>query len=67
MSERERLLRCSEPECPVQVVVMLPSARAWHRHRGGILVEMAEVFPLVEGQAALVPTSSDDESLRSWS
>jgi hypothetical protein len=44
-TERERLLACSEPECPVQVVVMLPSARAWHRHRGGVLHEMHEVYP----------------------
>jgi hypothetical protein len=45
----ERLLRCSEPECPVEIVLMLPSARVWHRHAGGILHEMHEVFPLVEG------------------
>jgi hypothetical protein len=58
----ERLLRCTEPECPVEVVVMLPSARAWHRHRGGILWEMHEVFALVDGQASLVGTSADEGS-----
>ncbi len=61
MSERERLLRCTATDCRAEVVVMLPSARAWHRHRGGVLVEMAEVFPLVDGQAVLVGTSPDDE------
>jgi hypothetical protein len=58
----ERLLRCTEPECPVEIVLMLPSAQAWHRHRGGVLVEMAEVFPLVQGQASLVGTSADEGS-----
>jgi hypothetical protein len=61
MSERERLLVCTDPLCPIEVVVMLSSPRVWHRHHGGILVEMAEVFPLVEGQAALVGTSADAE------
>ena len=42
---RERLLACTEPECPIQVVVMQPSARAWHKHRGGILWPMTELFP----------------------
>jgi hypothetical protein len=58
----ERLLTCSEPECPVQVVVMQPHTRAWHRHRGGILWEMHEVFPLVDGQASLVGTSDYESS-----
>jgi hypothetical protein len=58
----ERLLACSDPRCPVQVVVMQPHTRAWHRHQGGVLVEMAEVFPLVEGQASLVGTSADESS-----
>jgi hypothetical protein len=62
MSERERLLRCTEPECSVEIVLMLPSARAWHRHPRGILWEMHEVFALVDGQAALADASADEGS-----
>jgi hypothetical protein len=58
----ERLLACSDPLCPVQVVVMQAHTRAWHRHRGGVLVEMREVFPLTDGQASLVGTSADEGS-----
>jgi hypothetical protein len=42
--------------------VMQAHTRAWHRHRGGVLVEMREVFPLTDGQASLVGTSADEGS-----
>lgn len=41
----ERLLRCSEPECLVEIVLMQPHGRGWHRHIGGTLHELRPVFP----------------------